>query len=35
VKLCLLMKIFIYKVSGEVIAKFYQTPDLCRKVKSV
>jgi hypothetical protein len=27
--------IFVYKVSGEVMAKFCQNPDLCRKVKSI
>jgi hypothetical protein len=27
--------IFIYNISGEVMAKFCQNPDLCRKVKSV
>jgi hypothetical protein len=29
-----LMKFFVYKVSGEVMAKFCQNPDLCQKVKS-
>jgi hypothetical protein len=27
--------VFIYKISGEVMVKFYQNTDLCRKVKSV
>jgi hypothetical protein len=27
--------VFIYKVSGEVMVKFYQNTDLCQKVKSV
>jgi hypothetical protein len=29
------MAFFVYKVSGEVIAKFYQNLDLCQKVKYV
>jgi hypothetical protein len=29
------MAFFIYKVSGEVMAKFRQNLDLCQKVKSV
>jgi hypothetical protein len=29
------MAFFVYNVSGEVMAKFCQNPDLCRKVKSV
>jgi hypothetical protein len=34
-KLSSLAAFFVYKVSTEVIAKFCQNPDLCRKVKSV
>jgi hypothetical protein len=29
------MAFLVYKVSGEVMAKFRQNPDLCRKIKSV
>jgi hypothetical protein len=28
------MAFFVYKVSGEVMAKFYQNPDLCQNIKS-
>jgi hypothetical protein len=34
-KLSSLTAFFIYKVSREVMAKFHQNPDLCRKVKSI
>jgi hypothetical protein len=29
------MIFLVYKVSGEVMAKFHQNPDLCRKVRYV
>jgi hypothetical protein len=35
VKLSSLTVFFIYKISGEVMAKFHQNPDLFRKDKSV
>jgi hypothetical protein len=33
-KLSLSMTTLAFKVSGEVMANFFQNPDLCRKVKS-
>jgi hypothetical protein len=32
--MCSLVTFFICKVSGEVMVKFYQNPDLCWKVRS-
>jgi hypothetical protein len=34
-KLCSLTEFFVYNVSGEVMAKFCQDPELCQKVRPV